>query len=305
MSTMNALINGADFYPGIPEDAYHADLLMDEPTLSSGVANLLVARSPLHAWTAHPRLNPHWRPGEATRAMDVGRAIHALVLEGAHGRIAPLPFQDYKSKDARAYRDEARASQKIPLLVPDLEQAHETVAGLAVQLAPTELASAMLEGETEMTLLWQEGRVWCRARLDWVSRDRDLVVDLKTTENGEPNAYLRRMLQLGGDVQCAFYCRGIERLTGRAPKFVELVVEKDPPYAVSQVGLDPAWMAFAMSKVESAIAMWADCLESNHWPSYSTRVCYGQLPAYAAAQWEEREAQSIDWDKDAGGVIQP
>lgn len=302
---MTDTISKPGFYAGIPEVDYHADGLLDEPSLSSSIANLLVTRSPLHAWTAHPRLNPKFRPEEATKEMDRGRAIHALLLEGAADRIAIIDAADYKTKDARTSRDLARAANRIPLLTADYDRVRDTVLGIATQLAHTELEGMMDEGDAELTAVWQEGPTWCRSRFDWVSRDRSLIVDLKTTENAEPNAYLRRMLQLGGDVQAAFYVRAVERLTGIAPKFVELVVETEPPYAISLVGLDPAWMAFAMSKVDSAIAQWQECIVSGQWPAYPTRVCWGTLPAYAQAQWEEREAQAIDWEKENGGMVQP
>ena len=50
--------------PGVyslPDDAYHADPCPG-PSLSSSVAKLMLDRSPLHAWHAHPRLNPNFEP---------------------------------------------------------------------------------------------------------------------------------------------------------------------------------------------------------------------------------------------------
>lgn len=292
------MIDKPGFHPDIPMDQYQADRLLEiTPTLSSGIANLLVTRSPLHAWHAHPRLNPQHRPEEdVTKEMDRGAAIHALLLEGAADRIEVIAANDYRTNDAKAKRDAARLVGKIPLLSADYERVRDTTLGIATQLAKTELAGMMDSGDAEMTAVWQDGDAWCRSRFDWISADRSLIVDLKTTENAEPNAYLRRMLKLGGDVQAAFYVRAVERLTGAAPRFVELVVETEPPYAISLVALDPAWMAFATSKVEAALAIWQDCMAAGVWPAYSPRVCYGQLPAWAQMDWDERQAGEIDFE---------
>ena len=73
--------------PGLydmPEADYHADPC-PEPSLSSTLARLMVNRSPRHAWTASPRLNPDHEPVNK-ETFDVGRAAHAVLL----GRGAPI-----------------------------------------------------------------------------------------------------------------------------------------------------------------------------------------------------------------------
>lgn len=62
----------------IPEAEYHADPA-PAPSLSSGIARALLARSPRHAWIMSPRLNPEWAPVEK-KAFDLGRAGHRAVL---------------------------------------------------------------------------------------------------------------------------------------------------------------------------------------------------------------------------------
>ena len=44
---------------GMSEDCYHADPA-DAPSLSASIAKILIAETPLHAWTAHPKLNPNF-----------------------------------------------------------------------------------------------------------------------------------------------------------------------------------------------------------------------------------------------------
>ena len=66
--------------PGVydlPMAEYHADPC-PEPSLSSSIIRLLCSASPLHAWTAHPRLNAAYVAEESDR-FDVGTAAHALL----------------------------------------------------------------------------------------------------------------------------------------------------------------------------------------------------------------------------------
>lgn len=94
----------------IPEEVYHADLLLDEPTLNNSVAKALLAATPLHAWTAHPRLNPGWEP-TVKEAFDLGSAAHFLLRSG-EAKIHVVDAPDWKKKDPqrRAAPGTSRAS---------------------------------------------------------------------------------------------------------------------------------------------------------------------------------------------------
>jgi hypothetical protein len=59
-----------------------------------------------------------------------------------------------------------------------------------------------------------------------------------------------------------------------------VLVEIEPPYAVSLVGLDPEAKAAADVWIEQAIVTWGHCLKANVWPGYERRVVYAR-PSYA------------------------
>jgi hypothetical protein len=68
--------------PGIYTDMtaadYHADPCPN-PSLTQSVAKVLLQRSPLHAWHAHPRLNPDYQHDDATK-FDIGNIAHKMLL---------------------------------------------------------------------------------------------------------------------------------------------------------------------------------------------------------------------------------
>src|SRR3990167_3510134 len=166
----------------IPEADYHTDPCV-APSLSASLSHVLLTRSPRHAWWSHPKLNPDWAPDEATNEQDFGRAVHALLLEGEIGetRICAIEEADYRKKEAQQARDAARASGMIPLLFRRWEVAMEMVKAARDQLLQTELAFILDDGDAELTAIWQEGPIWCRGRMDKVSADRKVIVDLKNT----------------------------------------------------------------------------------------------------------------------------
>ena len=110
--------------PGIYDDMapalYHGDPC-EGPSLSSGIANLLLAKTPAHARLAHPRLNPGFVE-PSTKVMDLGSVTHELLLgKGCGFEISP--FDDYKSKAAREWRSDTVARGLIPILAADHENA--------------------------------------------------------------------------------------------------------------------------------------------------------------------------------------
>src|SRR6185437_14470641 len=102
----------------ITEAEYHNDPC-PEPSLSRGIAQLLIRQTPMHAYHAHPRLggNGGIIP---TKVMDHGSALHAMLLGkgaeietirsvyGPKHKLAGKPVADYKTDAAAEERDELR-----------------------------------------------------------------------------------------------------------------------------------------------------------------------------------------------------
>ena len=69
-------------------------------------------------------------------------------------------------------------------------------------------------------------------------------------------------------MQAAFYCDGLESLTGTLPDFCWVFVEDDIPFDVSVVPLSRAMREVGRAKVVKAIEIYRRGLEYNHWPGY-------------------------------------
>lgn len=274
----------------MPAEQYHADPC-DVPSLSNSVAHILIAQSPLHAWMAHPRLNPNYRPDESSR-FDLGSAAHALLLEGNAAKICVIDAADWRTKAAKEQREEARANGLLPVLKKHDYAMRAMVKAARDFLASSELAGILDDGEPELTVTWQEGETRLRSRLDWLTTDRAVILDYKTCANAEPNAFIRNMGAMGYDMQDAFYTRGMEA-HGEKPIFVFLAQEIEPPYACSLISLSNMFLEVANAKVDRAIKTWADCMASGHWPAYPRQVCYAEPPNWMMREHEETSLDAI------------
>lgn len=273
---------------------YHADKVDDRPSLSASIAAILCAKSPAHAWVAHPRLNPDFERQHEEK-FDVGNVAHALLLERdkpPEDVVEVICADDWRTKAAKEARDEARAAGRVPLLSKHWHAVRVMVDAALIQLNAVNAEPPMFtDGQPEQTIVWEEPNgVLCRSRLDWLRDDRTAVDDLKTTaRSADPAAYARALFSVGGDVQAAFYLRGLKALGHGDALFRWAVVETTPPHALSVISPAPDMLALGEAKVERAIALWAECLKTDKWPAYGTEVAYAEMPPWEEARWLERE----------------
>ena len=263
-----------------------------EPSLSASAAHTLITQTAIHAYMRHPRLNPG-APREESKVADIGTIAHGLLLEGDESRIVLIEADDWRTKDAKEKRDAAYAEQKIPLLGKQLGPIRKMVEVARSAIAHSELASAFTlhAGKAEQTMVWEEKGIWLRSRPDWLTNDRELIIDYKSTGvSANPLAWMRGpMLGNGCDLQAVLGLRGLRKLfNARNPQFVFVVQEQEPPYAVSFVGLSPTFLHMAESKLDRAMQLWGDCTMTNCWPGYPSRVAWVDPPVYAAIEEEEK-----------------
>ncbi len=276
---------------------YHADDLgVDQPMLSASIASILLRQSPLHAHAAHPKLGGIVQ--EESDVFDLGTAAHGVILEGTTERVVVVEAKDWRTNAAKDAREAARAEGKTPLLSHQVDRVRLMANMVRSNLAQFEEQPAPLSnGKPEQTLVWNDGGVWCKARLDWLHDDLMTIDDLKTgAVSAKPDAWTKTIYGRGGDIQAAFYLRGLMHVwqklhgdPGIDPVFRWIVAENTYPFATSIVSLTPQGLAHASDQVEQAIQAWRKCLETDTWPGYPTRTCYIDPPAWSLAQFMESE----------------
>lgn len=268
----------------LPDYAYHADLIDDtRPSLSRSIIQMMVQKSPAHARAAHPKLNPLWSR-EDKSAFDVGTVCHQLLLDGAAG-VQVIAYDSWRTKAAKEAREDARAHGLVPLLEHEWEKVDAMMTAVSAKIGDDFFTG----GDHELTLVWEESDVLCRARVDYLSHDRRVIRDFKTSSNAEPSRFSRgSFFDHGYDLQDAWYRRGVRACFGVDATFELVVAEKDAPYESIVFDSDPATLALANTKIDWALMTWRQCLETDEWPGYDTRTHSVTLPPWAEHQWWAR-----------------
>lgn len=286
---MNApLIATAGAYPGIDTLDYHRNQnLLPGPSISSSGLKTLLSRSPRHYWFDSP-LNPDRPPEPDKPHFNVGKAAHDMLLLSDRWPecyfVLPEDFNARKTSeqaDYHAAREEARAAGKCVLTFAEAE----TVAAMAASLRENEFAAAALSnGESEVTLAWQdkETGVWLRARPDFLPHKRKIIPDLKTAANGSPQAFRRAIDQFGYHMSAALYWDAIREVFGTEPtNWLHVVLEKEAPHVTSLYELPSEDIERGRWLNRKAIRTYAGCLSADRWPGYADEPIQCGLPGWS------------------------
>lgn len=289
----------------ITAEDYHADPC-PAPSLSSSVARILLDQSPLHAWTACPRLNPDWLPTESG-VFDFGKAAHRAVL-GVGESFTAIPADllsddgGVRTKAAKEWVQQARADGLTPLKGEAIERINAMVAKIAGKLSANQIE--LDPAQSEVVAVAQIDGIWCRAMVDNAPPDPRLpLYDFKTTTDASPEATMRAVMNYGYDIQAAHYLATWKAATGEDRVFRFIFQEKTAPYEVSVIEVGHDSMTMAGKKIARARAMWRNCLEADDWPGYPAGVHRIELPEFMHARWLERESAEADYRNRTGQDI--
>jgi len=233
-------------YFWLPEAAYHAD-----PALGS--SDIRAMRADLDRWWRGSRFNPNAAERElyarkTTKATEIGKAMHKLVLEGRE-EFEALYVRRPDDPEGSTGTDKAlltkRAKKELvldgqTLLKGDEWDLCERTAGL-IERHP-DLATALVGGMNEVSVFWRRTAdgVMCKARFDRLKPNG--VGDIKSIENerGHPleRACIDAFLSYRYDMQAEHYLEAraqMRVLVARHKVFMPEAIHEDQSLAANEL----------------------------------------------------------------------
>ena len=254
-----------------------------------------ISRSDLFKISESPEKFKYYRehPEEPTPALLFGRLFHVMALqpETVWEQFAVIPNVDRRTKAGKeAFAEfEQPAEGKTIVTVDMVEQA----TAMCEALNQNEFAKKLLKGEKEKPFFWVDEMTGeeCKCRTDVLTEvgENLIIVDLKSTDNAETEAFMRSAIKYGYDLQSAMYSDGVKANTGREPLFVFIAIEKNPPYAINILQADKLFIRRGYDLFRELIGIYHECKTTDNWWGYLGR--YNQinnlaLPAYLAKEVE-------------------
>ena len=259
----------------MPSDDYHAYPAWNKSSLD------LIARSPAHYKFAAPR--------ETSRAMEIGSAVHAAVLEPEVFKRDYVLLQDVTDRRSSVYKEAVKVHGSALVLTGSeavmIECIRETVQHAIIKRPGI--------AEISVFATCSETGLLIKCRFDYLTLG-GAAIDLKTTQDARSDEFSKSVYNYRYHVQDAFYRHVYRCATGvELNSFNFLAVEKEAPYfsAVYKLDQDAQEIGkyYALRDLKTA----SECERSGHWPMPSVKDEPLQLPSWAYSQYESDIEESI------------
>jgi len=280
----------------IPMEVYHSDCC-DGPSISaSGLWKLLSACPALYWEDSY--LNPQRVTHDATRALDVGKAAHALVLgEPEFARhFAVLPFDILRTKEAQAWKAMTEEAGKTVVRADDFD----TVRAMAAAMTRSpQVSRAFRDGKPEKSLIWRDGEtgVWLKSRPDWLPDDPSAswVIDYKTCRTLEPRKFSQAAFEYGYHLQAAMQVDAAWSVLGARCGVAHVAQEKESPYLAELRLFKEEQIDFGRREYRRALRLFKNCWTLHKegiqgrlaWPGYTGQAQYIETPYYIERKMED------------------
>jgi PDDEXK-like domain of unknown function (DUF3799) len=283
-------------YPAVDIDVYHSQACCDGVSVSStGLKMMLKPSCPAKFWSQSD-MNPNRVPRKEKSVFSFGKAAHALALgePDFHRSFIISPFDDFKTKDARAWRDE----QTRQVLKAD---DFETVCAMADALrASPQLHGAFSNGRPEVTAIIKDAEtgIYLKARPDWYPNDltTNFIEEFKTTASADEDEFAYGAFDYGYHIQAALCLDVVAGATGEVPLGIaHIIQEKTAPYIAELRMFSNEQLMFGRLLYRRALRVLANCIETGVWPGYTTSPQYINTPYRVM-----KEMENFSDNNDAG-----
>ena len=240
-----------------------------------------IRKSPLHFKWKMEHLQ------EDTPALIFGRAVHKWVLEEEtfFDEFAVAPIVDKRTKDGK----ELWASFELSAAGKDLIKAEdfEIIRDMKAEIMKNEMAVNLLSGKKETSLFGTDELTGekIKARPDILTEigDQLIIVDYKSCESAETDAFTKSALSYGYHLQDAMYSEVVKQNYKKEPIFMFIAQEKKPPYAVNIFKTDEYFHQYGVDTFRELIGIYHQCKVSGNFYGYETS--FNQVNNLSLPDW--------------------
>ena len=273
-----------------------------------------VLRSPAHYLA---RYGPDADPNFPSIAMMIGTALHAKVLEpeafgGMFYDRAEKP-KDLTVAEIRQALDEEGIEYKKTSKKPELEsllypdgkpvdkrtslstEDFKIVCGMADALRTHDVAGTWFDpGRTnyrranELSIYIDEDHsglgLPIKGRIDRLEKTSTgwVILDLKSTDDASPDAFMKKAYNLNYHLQSAYYTNLLARAFNTDQvSFIFCAVERKRPHGIQLYKASDEMLNFGHKKMMQSATTLRDCIASDTWPGYESDIRSIGLPGWA------------------------
>jgi len=236
-------------------------------------------------WSAAHARQDILHPRDPTPALSLGHAVHAAVLEPQlfMDEFVAAPKCDKRTKVGKATWREFQGDNAFKEIITDVEFETCIRFSNACWAHPTAKEILSGVGQNEVVARWTQDGTPAKARYDRITSlaSWSIVADLKTTQDAREWAFSADIAQYGYHNQAAWYLDGLDAISPHPRKWVFIVLEKSPPWAIQCYMLDDIALEQGRDENRVYLRAYAECLKTGKWPSYPAGLKSISIPPYA------------------------
>lgn len=244
----------------------------------------LILRSPAHYRFAEKR--------EASRAMEIGTALHCAILEPERFASEYMLLRNVTDRRASEYKEAVKVWGSERVLTGT--EADKVVGMQESVRTNPHLAYLDAAGRCELSVFATdpETGVLVKCRFDKML-DNGIAVDLKKTQ--DIRDFAKSVANYGYHMQAAFYADVWKWATGEdLVGFIFAAVEESMPHASAPFTLDEEALDIGRMMYRKALNQYADCMAADEWPGIACEPQTIQLPSWYISQFETESEVQFD-----------
>lgn len=222
-----------------------------------------------------------------TRAMVIGSALHAAILEPHVFEEQYHLLPEVEDRRKAEYKKLAEMYGADNVLV---KTECENLSAMTEQARRDKDVMELLnlKGNSEVSAFIEcpETGVLLRCRFDYLSIDNDIAADIKKTKDASQEEFSKSIANFRYHVQDVMYSHIYKLITGRElKKFSFIALQETAPHTARVYHLDEYARIIGDYYFRKDLATYADCYKRNFWPHPSANGEIG-LPYWAVNQYE-------------------
>ena len=265
--------SGRAGYIDIPADEYHA--------MTDFSSNSMLRRMKLSA--AKYRLSLQ-QTSRSSPAQSLGTAIHMALLEPElfDKTYAIMPRFDRRTKDGKAKAEEWELAYKgrTAISQDDMDVIHKLHQKVFDDDFYQQFFSKGAK-ESSFFAIDEKTGMKVRCRCDNMLEEKNIIVDLKTTDCADEYVFNSDITKYGYLTQGAFYMDVVHAATGVRPDaFVIIAVEKTNDCDMNAFYFDDEALEVGRRQYRQWLERLQSCVVSNNWPGYERKFIKYRMPAW-------------------------
>ena len=217
---------------------------------------------------------------EKTKALDMGTAIHCLLLEPDEFKDRFIIAPEFNRRTTAGKADEQAFLSECSELGKTIMTAEEgrklNLMRDSVMAHPDARWLLESEGQAEASIYWNDGETGelCRIRPDRMINGRPIVVDVKKAD--DMSRFERHVIEFGYHRQEAMYCDGYQAHFGEEPIFLFLAVSSSVNcgrYPVRVRPLDDDLKQLGRDLYRRNLNEYHRCRVEDDWHDFKPIIC--------------------------------